>query len=285
MAPYIMKKLAAVMVFMTGVGLVVRGQNGDTVLHSGNTDTILEISATAVSGVRPDTVPRIDWQHAASFKPSFPIKSFIIPATLIAYGFVALNSGELKNFNRHIKEEIWTENPHKTLSLDNYLMFAPAAVVYGLNAAGIHGKNNFRDRSMIFVMSSILADGSVFVLKGWTHQLRPDGSAYTSFPSGHTAQAFASAEFMRMEYKDVSFWYGVAGYAMAAATGYLRLYNNKHWVSDVVTGAGIGIASTKLAYWLYPYVKHVLWKDKTTGPIVMPTYQNGAVGLAFVRTF
>src|SRR5258708_2245072 len=280
-----MKKLADVILFMTGVCVSARSQNVDNILCSGNRDTILEISPTVISGIRTDTVPRIDWQHAATYKPPCPFKSFISPGALIAYGFIALNSGGLKNFNQHIKEEIWTESPHKTLPLDNYLMFAPAAVVYGLNAAGIHGKNNFRDRSMIFLMSSIMADGSVFLLKGWTHQLRPDGSNYASFPSGHTAQAFASAEFMRQEYKDESFWYGVAGYAMATATGVLRLYNNKHWVSDVVTGAGIGIASTKLAYWLYPYVKHVLWKDKATGPIVMPTYSNGSVGLSFVRQF
>ena len=90
---------------------------------------------------------------------------------------------------------------------------------------------------------------------------------------------------MRQEYKDVSPWYGVAGYAMATATGMLRMYNNKHWMSDVVAGAGVGIVSTKLAYWLYPYVKHALWKDKASGPIVMPTYSNGSVGLSFVRQF
>jgi membrane-associated phospholipid phosphatase len=205
---------------------------------------------------------------------------------MIAYGFVTLKTnGMLKNFNNNVKDEIWTDNPHKQFHADNYLMFAPAVAVYGLNALGIHGKNNFRDRSMILLMSNIIANGTVFALKGWSHEQRPDGSDYQSFPSGHTAEAFASAEFMRQEYKDVSPWYGVAGYAMATATGMLRMYNNKHWMSDVVAGAGVGIVSTKLAYWLYPTIKHALWKDKATGPIVMPTYQNGSVGLSFVRQF
>jgi hypothetical protein len=282
-----MKKLATVLVLMTGVCFSVRSQNPDTLSTPVNKNTILEISpAVPLGGIQPDTVPRIDWQRAATYKPPFPFKSFIVSGTMIAYGFVALKTnGMLKNFNGNVKEEIWTDAPHKQMHADNYLMFAPAVAVYGLNALGIHGKNNFRDRSMIYLMSNIFANGTVFAVKGWSHELRPDGSDYNSFPSGHTAEAFASAEFMRQEFKDVSPWYGVAGYAMATATGMLRMYNNKHWMSDVVAGAGVGIASTKLAYWLYPYVKHVLWKDRATGPIVMPTYQNGSVGLSFVRQF
>jgi len=281
-----MRRLAAVTIFMTGVCFCARSQNGATITAPGVKDTILEVSVTAGAGVRPDTVPLFDWKHVDAVKPAFPARALILPGAMIAYGFVTLKTnGMLKDFNHNVKEEIWTDNPHKQFHADNYLMFAPAVAVYGLNALGIQGKNNFRDRTMILLMSNIFANGTVFAVKGWSHELRPDGSDYQSFPSGHTAEAFASAEFMRQEYKDVSPWYGVAGYAMATATGMLRMYNNKHWMSDVVAGAGVGIASTKLAYWLYPYIKHALWKDKATGPIVMPTYQNGAVGLSFVRQF
>src|SRR5258708_29297032 len=103
---------------------------------------MLEISPTVISGIRPDTVPRIDWQHAATYKPPFPFKSFIIPGTLIAYGFIALNSGGLKNFNQHIKEEKWTESPPKKLPLHNYLIFSPPRPVYWLNASRIPCENN-----------------------------------------------------------------------------------------------------------------------------------------------
>ncbi|HWK03394.1 MAG TPA: phosphatase PAP2 family protein [Puia sp.] len=282
-----MRKLAAVMVFMTGIGLSVKAQNPVAPISASNKDTIREISPTApLSGIRPDTVPRIDWAHAASVKPAFPFRSFILPGAMIAYGFVTLKTnGFLKNFNGTVKDEIWTDGPHKQIHADNYLMLAPAVSVYALNAMGIHGQHNFRDRTIILLMSSLFTNAVVFGVKGWSHELRPDGSDYNSFPSGHTAEAFASAEFMRQEYKDVSPWYGVAGYAMATATGMLRMYNNKHWMSDVVAGAGVGIASTKLAYWLYPVIKHALWKDKATGPVIMPTYSNGSVGLSFVRQF
>jgi membrane-associated phospholipid phosphatase len=252
-------------------------------------EAFLPLSVPASIGSSPlkpaDTIPhKIDWNVGYIKKP-FPYKSMIVPGILVAYGFTALNSHGLKSLNQKVKEEIWTEDPHKKTTIDNYLQFGPGIAVYALNLAGIHGKHNFKDRTMIYLMSNLFAEGTVFSLKGITHQLRPDGSTYNSFPSGHTAEAFASAEFMRQEYKDVSPWYGVAGYAMATATGMLRMYNNRHWLSDVVTGAGIGIASTRLAYWLYPIMQHALGKSQPVNSVLMPSYQNGSFGLAFAHQF
>lgn len=227
---------------------------------------------------------KIEWSNS-SLPKKFPAKSFIIPGFMIAYGFTTLKSDGLADINEGIKEEWWTESPHKKRHIDNYLQFSPAIAVYALNAAGIKGKNNFKDRSMIYLMSNVFLNTTVFSLKNLTHQQRPDGSSYTSFPSGHTAEAFASAEFLRQEFRDVSPWYGVAGYAAATATGLLRMYNNKHWLSDVVTGAGIGIASTKLAYWLYPKIKKTISRKKEINTMVMPFYQDHGGGLSFVYNF
>jgi len=213
------------------------------------------------------------------------LRSFIIPATLIAYGVTSLESHDLRNLNHKVREEVYLENPHKRLPVDDYLQYAPAAAVYALNIAGIKGRNNFRDRTLIYLMSDIILNVAVSGGKSLTHELRPDASNYLSFPSGHTAHAFASAEFLRREYKDVSPWYGYAGYAVAAATGYLRMYNNRHWLSDVAAGAGVGIASTNLAYWLYPKVKQLFFKRAKTASILMPGYSNGQLGLNFVHVF
>jgi hypothetical protein len=237
---------------------------------------------------RPDSASRhLDWKMAASWKQPFPAGSFIIPAAMIVYGAVAVHNGSLQSLNGAVKEQIWEDNPHRPFHLDNYLMFAPTLSVYALNAAGIHGKDNFKDRTIILLMANIFANGTVFSVKGWSHELRPNGSDYFSFPSGHTAEAFAGAEFMRIEYKDVSPWYGVAGYAMATATGLLRMYNDAHWASDVIAGAGVGIASTRLAYWLYPKIQGIFGRRQGAGAatVLMPTYQSGSVGFAFVRQF
>ena len=218
-------------------------------------------------------------------KRSAAYKSFIIPAVLVVYGVSSLQSNSLKGFNRNIKEEIWMDHPHNKTTVDNYLQYSPAIAVYGLNALGIKGKNNFRDRSMIYLLSNLIVTSTVFGIKKVSHELRPDGSDYYSFPSGHTAEAFASAEFLRQEYKDVSPWYGIAGYLAAGATGTLRMYNNRHWISDVLAGAGVGIASTKLAYLIYPAIKRKLFKDKPLNTMIMPYYQSGGGGLAMVYHF
>lgn len=83
---------------------------------------------------------------------------------------------------------------------------------------------------------------------------RPDSDTRNSFPSGHTATAFMGAEFLYREYGDVSPWIGYAGYAVAATTGYLRIYNNRHYLNDVIAGACVGILSARIAYWIYPRI-------------------------------
>lgn len=234
----------------------------------------------------PDTLtaPKYNWK-TQNEPTRLQFKKLVIPTALITYGALTLGKDENKGLNAELKDELWSEHPHKFNHADTYLQFAPAVSVYLLNAFGVKGQHNFRDRTMIYLMSNIFVNGIVYPTKKLTHRLRPDGSNYNSFPSGHTAEAFASAEFMRMEYKNVSPWYGVAGYTMAVATGYLRMYNNKHWFSDVVAGAGIGILSTKLSYWLYPKIQHSLFKDKHPNTVIMPTYQNKSFGVSMISKF
>jgi membrane-associated phospholipid phosphatase len=129
-------------------------------------------------------------------------------------------------------------------------------------------------------MSNIFLNITVSSLKSITMRLRPDSSDYLSFPSGHTAEAFANAEFLRLEYRHKSIWYGIAGYVVAGFTGYLRMYNNKHYLSEVLAGAGIGILSTDLSYWLYPKVKGMFVKHGVKNAMVLPFYQRSVAGLS-----
>jgi len=210
-------------------------------------------------------------------------KEFIIPAVLISYGAIALESKSLKNFNNTINKEINLDHPHRSIHVDDYSQFAPGVAVFGLQAFGIKGKNSAMDEAIIYAMSIGISTVVVTPLKRATHVMRPDISADNSFPSGHTTIAFASAELLRREYWDVSPWIGVAGYAVATGTGFLRIYNEKHWFSDVVAGAGIGIASTNLAYWLHSKIN---WgkKHKQTAS-VFPIYENGGFAVGFISQF
>lgn len=247
----------------------------------------LKAQYTDTSSVQNSSANKYMYRHfdSVSYKKPFPAKSFILPGAMFLYGVTSIKTDAFQDINESLKEEIWEDHPHKLVHIDNYLQFAPAVAVYGLNLAGIQGKHNLLDRSMIYLMSNIFLNVAVTPIKNITKEQRPDGSSYTSFPSGHTAEAFASAEFLREEYKDVSPWYGIGGYAVATATGLLRMYNNKHWMSDVVAGAGIGLASTRLAYWLYPIITKKVFKSKHTSSMLMPYYQDHTAGFSFVHTF
>ncbi len=241
--------------------------------------------SSSVELTRTDTALKNLAAQVQETKKPFPIKQLVAPTLMVMYGLGGLENKDIQKINGKLKEEIYSERLPGKSKLDNYLIFAPAATVYGLNALGIKGKHNFRDRTLIYMMSNLFMSGIVFSVKNISNELRPDASDYFSFPSGHTAASFVGAEFLRQEYKDVSSWYGVAGYAMATTTAYLRMQNNKHWFSDVVAGAGIGIASTKLAYWLYPKIQHKLFKDKPMKTIAMPSFQNGSIGIGLVHKF
>lgn len=60
-----------------------------------------------------------------------------------------------------------------------------------------------------------------------------------SFPSGHTTASFAVASVLATQFRDIK-WVPFAAYSVASMVGLSRIYDNKHWLSDVVAGAAIG---------------------------------------------
>ena len=186
----------------------------------------------------------------------FSANSLFIPLIFTAYGFTSLESDGLQRINLSTKAEILEDHPRFSTKADDYLMFAPAATAFVLEATGVKGEHNLKDKLIIYGAGLVMMTTAVSFLKKVTHQLRPDGSNYHSFPSGHTATAFLSAEFLNREYGFRSPFYSIAGYATAASTGLLRIYNNKHWLADVVIGAGIGILSTRFIYWIFDKIKN-----------------------------
>ena len=216
----------------------------------------------------------------------FKYKQLIIPSVLIGYGVIGLESDGLIMVNSGIKEEV-NENIDEKFTIDDFSQYVPAASVYGLNAFGVKGKHNFKDRTIILGTSYIIMSASVLSLKSIAKVERPDGSAFNSFPSGHTATAFAGAEFLWQEYKDVSFWYGISGYAIATGTGIFRMYNDRHWLTDVVAGAGIGILSTKIAYWINAFIQKKIFnsRESNSTSIIAPFYNGKQFGVGFIKSF
>ena len=212
-------------------------------------------------------------------------KNFIVPAIFISYGIGSLASKDLRQLNLSTRHEISEHQPDH-IRLDNYTQYMPAAMVYGLNAAGIKGAHDFKDRTMIYATSQLISAAIVTPLKHLVKEERPDGSNNLSFPSGHTATAFSSAQFLFREYKDRNIWLSISGYPLAVFTGVYRTLNNKHWVGDVVAGAGVGILSTELSYWLYPKFNKLFNKKGTNHSTAFyPYMQQGSYGIGFARQF
>jgi len=148
---------------------------------------------------------------------------------------------------------------HFKTEVDNYTQYAPFAAATIMNVAGVKGRSKLVRFAASSAASFAVMAAFVNTIKHTAKEMRPDGSTANSWPSGHTATAFAAATILHKEYgMTVSPWYSVAAYTCATATGAMRVLNNRHWVSDVLSGAGIGIVSGELGYALCD----LLFKDK-----------------------
>jgi membrane-associated phospholipid phosphatase len=138
--------------------------------------------------------------------------------------------------------------PNFNCRLDDYMQYAPAATVFALNLAGVKGRNRPVRAAINCGGSLLIMSGLVNAVKYSSRVTRPDEMANNSFPSGHTAMAFMNASFLHKEYGHVNSLYGTLGYTLSTFTGISRILNNRHWLPDVLAGAGIGVLSTELSY-------------------------------------
>ena len=133
---------------------------------------------------------------------------------------------------------------------DDFTQYSPLAVTAILKACGVRTRSNWAQLSANSAMSAVIMASIVNSMKYSIKEMRPDNTTRNSFPSGHTATAFMCATIMHKELGYKSPWYSVGAYSLASLTGLFRVLNNRHWVNDVVFGAGVGITSTDLAYFL-----------------------------------
>ena len=112
-----------------------------------------------------------------------------------------------------------------------------------------------------FAVNTIASVGVAYIgktaLKAMIKEERPDHSDNKSFPSGHTAMAFAAARSIDKEFRKESIWIPIAGYAAATAVGIERVAHDRHHWYDVVAGAAVGYGAAELTWYL---------SDKLLGP-------------------
>jgi hypothetical protein len=182
----------------------------------------------------------------ASAKPHRFLRAIVAPTSFIAAGLIA------KNHNESIQKYFYKTNveergPKGPSHISDYTQFAPLGLAFLMTAMNNKGEHKFLKQLSLAMQAEVLMIAMVRPLKHYTNEARPDGGPH-SFPSGHTAQAFMAATLLHKEYGHKSVWYSVAGYTMATAVGTCRMMSNRHWASDVLVGAGIGILSTNLVY-------------------------------------
>ena len=169
--------------------------------------------------------------------------------------------------------------------IDDYTQFFGPALTVGLKLGGYEGRSDcprlLASAAMSYGLMAILVNGIKYTAK----EMRPDGSTANSWPSGHTATSFTGAELIRIEYGPEA---GGCAYAVAAGIAFMRLYNDRHWLNDVVGGAGFGILSARVGYWLLPIERRLFkWDKSSATTAVVPVFNpaDNSFGMAMTVVF
>jgi hypothetical protein len=196
-----------------------------------------------------NVVAQEDTSKVSSAKQERFLPKVIIPAVLITTGALLSGSETEKGWQLDVRNKVGHDYHN---GVDDYIQYVPFVQIYLGDWVGIDAKNHWFDRTKNIFIGGVITTVITHSLKRGVGKERPDGSSNHSFSSGHTAASFLGATLLYHEYKDSSKLYAFSGYAFSTSTGGFRVLNNRHWVSDVVAGAGIGILVANLVYHFEP---------------------------------
>ncbi len=226
------------------------------------------------------------WERNQTPSTRFKATQLIAPASFIAVG--ALGVGEkapLRKLSVSIRDGLQEANGGMRYHFDDYLQYAPVGLYLVLDFVGLEAKHSFGERVAVAAVTYIAGTALTQGTKYLVDEPRPDTEAKNSFPSGHTMTAFAGAELIRTEY---GWGAGLGAYAVAGTVGFMRLYNNRHWLNDVLAGAGVGILSARIGYWMLPLSRHIFRiPRKGQAMVASPVYyaQNQSFGVSCAIQF
>lgn len=236
----------------------------------------------------PGYAQRRDSTYTAS--EQFRWTKIIAPASLLAAGTAGtLSTWYRENVNLPVREWAVNQTPLLQFGLEDYIQYTPYLGYIGGAIAGC-GEHGPWEKLMVAgtaIAFTAVVCGCVKVLAGVE---RPNGVNRQSFPSGHTATAFLGAELVRLEYGP---WWGLAAYTAAVYTGFMRIYHNWHWTTDVLAGAAFGILGAHVGYWLLPFERKLFGVDAKAArkvqaqafPFAAPTPAGSCFGLSFALNF
>lgn len=140
-------------------------------------------------------------------------------------------------------------------SVDDWIHYAPIVTMYAADLFKVPAKNTVWNQTKFLVISEAVTAGIVWSLKVGLGVLRPDSTTFTAYPSGHTSQAFVQSQVLFNEFRATAPLLAASGFLFSTTTGALRVLNNRHWVPDILLGAGIGMLVTNAVYYFEPFKK------------------------------
>ena len=219
----------------------------------------------SVSG--PEVQDSISQMSVVEYK--FKPKSLILPASLITVGAIGTAIDGMNDFHLFSRKD-----SVKKIRIDDYMEWGMLGWVFVCDLMGKE-KHNWVDQLCLVAIAEGFNAAMTRTVKHAVGEIRPDGGPH-SFPSGHTANAFLGAHIAWKEFKESSPVLAYSGYALATFVACSRLYNNRHWVADVVAGAGFGILSVELAYLTYFPIRNAIGRSvnrkKSDRLVIAPTF-------------
>lgn len=171
---------------------------------------------------------------------------------------------------------------------DPYLHLGVAALVYG--GGMLADSPKWKENGEMLVESLILADAATLLIKEGTGRGRPVATShkgdfkafgfkndYDSLPSMHTASSFAMASVLARTSESIPV--AVLSYTAATFVGFSRMYQNKHWASDILLGAAIGELSGRVVTSYHASL------GKTNRLVMLPGVSDGGATLNILYRF
>lgn len=248
-----------------------------------------ETKEVTLSGEIVDGARRLSAESAELATTPFEVPNNNIFITLGVAGAVGLTYA----FDRQLQDWLTAGQNHTLDKItdtgsvigDPFLHLGLAALVYG---GGIVADSaEWKETGEMMGEALVLADATTLILKEATGRGRPDTTQakgdfkpfgfrkdYDSMPSMHTSSSFALASVLASRTDNLAL--KAAYYGTAAFVGYSRIYQNKHWASDVLLGAALGELCGRVVTGFHA--------NRSRLALAPALYENGA-GVAMVGTW
>ena len=226
------------------------------------------------------------WEMNQTYSTRFRAEQLVVPVSLVGLGVLGIGENSpMRGINLAIRNGLNEASGGVKLRFDDYVQYVPVAFYLTLDFMGLKAKHSFGERVAVAAVTYIAVTALSQGLKYTVREPRPDTGTRNSFPSGHTMTAFAGAELVRSEY---GWGVGMGAYALATTVGFMRMYNGRHWFNDVLAGAGFGILSARIGYWMLPLNRHIFRiPRKGQAMVASPVYYSNskAVGMSCAIQF